>query len=252
MFGNQEYYDNGIEKTFMTNYLGPWYLTQIMLNILAKTSINDQCEVRIIVVGSRSEKYSNLKDTFPISKNRAILDLFKGPTKYEVWPSYSNSKLGNMLMTYELARRFEAAKHKPTLWSTLLHSPYIPSHFYCPLSPTTTTTTTTSYPKIAINAMTPGITNTDLPRHLSPFMAYLTYPLRTLFLKSAADGGSEIVYAASQSDGTSGKYFGEHQEVQSSSHAKSEELGKAMWEETEIILQHLIAKGHIDGLFGNK
>jgi hypothetical protein len=59
-----------------------------------------------------------------------------------------------------------------------------------------------------------------------------------LLLKSAEVGGSELVYACSQS-GVNGVYFGEHMEVPSSDTAKSPQVGSALWKTTEVLVRNL-------------
>lgn len=58
MFSLKEVLTHGIEKTFMTNYLGPWYLTRLLLPALANSSLEDQCETKIVVVGKSRKHFA--------------------------------------------------------------------------------------------------------------------------------------------------------------------------------------------------
>ena len=51
----------GVELTSLTNHLGPFYLTQLLLPKMRKTAEDEKTEVRIVNVASRLEKnaYSN-------------------------------------------------------------------------------------------------------------------------------------------------------------------------------------------------
>ena len=233
---------NGMESTMMTNYIGPWYLTRLLLPVLAKTSIEDNCETRIINVGSRSETGSPLGKEYEAEGQQAIDRLFDyngyDAGKHKPMKQYAYSKLGNMMFSYELARQLKQHLNDPTTASNPLNS----SFFLFDKSVAAdqgigdVSKFAGKQPRIVCNAVTPGFTNTDIFRFSPAIFRILSAPLRPLLLKSATVGGSELVYACSQG-GINGTYFGEHMEVPSSETAKSEKVGGAMWKTTEALVR---------------
>ena len=115
-----------IEKTMLTNYLGPFYLTMKLLPLLLKpscystesgSSSSISFERRIVNVGSRLEKTSSFRGLSP--QNAVINDIIRdsiirgnhkisgdsGKITYNMWTAYGNSKLCNLLFTFELSRK---------------------------------------------------------------------------------------------------------------------------------------------------
>jgi hypothetical protein len=82
---------------------------------------------------------------------------------------------------------------------------------------------------------------TDLARDTArkSWFGWLMQPVMQLTWKHPTEGGSEIVYAATQ-QGVSGKYFGEHHEVAPSKHAEDALLARAMWKVTENVVHRLL------------
>lgn len=176
-----------------------------------------------------------------------------GPEKYGMWPAYSTSKLGNMLFTYELHRRLQQGLLLPPIARKQSRNDE-------------------SQAMISVCAVTPGITNTELSRHSSGWLLWLSAPLRAVLLKSSVQGGEEIVFAAAvkslpsvaqrgeaevdvhkkqpghsqQAPGSiavgsmSGRFFGEHRELKSSLASKHPVLGKVMWDMTEVLVEQML------------
>lgn len=101
-----------------------------------------------------------------------------------------------------------------------------------------------AFPEIISNLVTPGICDNSLPRHLSPFTAIVTAPMRSIILKSAKQGVAELVNGATQT-AVSGKFFGEGKETPMSEHCQSPELGSTLWMHIEGIVAKLIKDGRI-------
>ncbi len=80
---------DGIEKTFATNHMGYFILTNLLLATLAKSAPS-----RIVNVASAVHHYAKLD-----------FGNLQGEKKYRQFQAYSLSKLENVLFTYELARR---------------------------------------------------------------------------------------------------------------------------------------------------
>ena len=84
---------DGFEMQFGTNHLGPFALTGQLLPVLLKTSGS-----RVVAVSSGVHHYGRMR-----------FDDLMGARSYSTWPAYSQSKLANLLFTFELQRRLAAA-----------------------------------------------------------------------------------------------------------------------------------------------
>jgi NAD(P)-dependent dehydrogenase (short-subunit alcohol dehydrogenase family) len=88
IFTRRELTVDGIEKTFAVNHLAPFLLTHLVLEHMGRDG-----EARVIMVGS--ETYASAMD----------FDNLQGERTYNFFSAYRRSKLGNILFTFELARR---------------------------------------------------------------------------------------------------------------------------------------------------
>ncbi len=88
VFGQRELGADGIEKTFAVNHLAPFLLTGLLVDLVAAAG-----QGRIITVSS--EIHSGSLD----------FGNLQGERHYNFLDAYYRSKLGNILFTYELARR---------------------------------------------------------------------------------------------------------------------------------------------------
>ncbi|WP_266364317.1 SDR family oxidoreductase [Tellurirhabdus rosea] len=84
-----QYSPDGIELTFATNYLGPFLLTQLMLDLLRKSN-----EARIINVASELHRFARFETL-----------VHRTPENYSALGAYNDSKLAKLLWTFELADR---------------------------------------------------------------------------------------------------------------------------------------------------
>jgi NAD(P)-dependent dehydrogenase (short-subunit alcohol dehydrogenase family) len=81
---------DGLERTFATNHLGPFLLTELVLDLLCAAPAGR-------IVTTTSESHANQLD----------FDNLQGERKYSFFSAYARSKLANILFTYELARRLQ-------------------------------------------------------------------------------------------------------------------------------------------------
>jgi len=103
---------DGLETTFQVNHLAPFLLTNLLLDLLLAAAPS-----RVIVVSSGVH-------------HRAAVDLgdLQGARRYDGISAYGLSKLGNLLFTYELARRLQGtgvtanALHPGAVSTKLLHA----------------------------------------------------------------------------------------------------------------------------------
>lgn len=84
---------NGFEMTFMVNHLAPFALSLLLLNLVSKSK-----EGRIINVSSQAQGQS------------IDFDNLNGEKYYDSYKAYALSKLGNVLFTYELARKLKKSQ----------------------------------------------------------------------------------------------------------------------------------------------
>jgi NAD(P)-dependent dehydrogenase (short-subunit alcohol dehydrogenase family) len=88
---NKTYNEYGIETTFATNYLGPFLLTNLLLDLLIASAPS-----RIINVVSEGT-----------TKGKIDLRFLKDKKKYDPVLAYSQSKQAEIFFTYELAERLK-------------------------------------------------------------------------------------------------------------------------------------------------
>lgn len=92
-FARRECTVDGIEKTLATNHLAPFLLTNLILDL-----IHQAAEGRIVNLTAGIPGF-----LIPID----FLENIQGEKTYSQFSAYRLSKVGNMLFTYELARRLD-------------------------------------------------------------------------------------------------------------------------------------------------
>ena len=147
---------DGLEHTFALNHLAPFLLTSLLLERLQASA-----PARIVTVSSGAQSMGTIE-----------FDDLMGERTYSGQDAYNQSKLANVMFTYELARRLEGTG----VTATVLH---------------------------------PGLTNTafgaeDTARGWGPVIAALRP-----FMGSPRRGAETSVYLASspEVEGLSGRYF---------------------------------------------
>jgi NAD(P)-dependent dehydrogenase (short-subunit alcohol dehydrogenase family) len=89
---------DGIEATFAVNHLGPFLLTNLLLDRMRESG-----PARIVNVSSEAHKIG-------YGDGRIAFDDLMGERQYSGWRAYGQSKLANILFTRELARRLNSAE----------------------------------------------------------------------------------------------------------------------------------------------
>ncbi|XP_063991055.1 retinol dehydrogenase 13-like [Diachasmimorpha longicaudata] len=118
---------------------------------------------------------------------------------YDSAAAYAQSKLANILFTKELAKKLKGTG-------------------------------------VTVNAVHPGIVDTELMRHMSftkSFFAGITIkPFFTLLLKSPKQGARTVLYAALNPslDDVTGAYFSNCQQIEESENAKDEKMADWLWQ----------------------
>lgn len=147
---------DGLEHTFALNHLAPFLLTSLLLDRLKASA-----PARIVTVSSGAQSMGRID----------FADLM-GEAQYSGQRAYNQSKLANVMFTYELARRLKGTG----VTATVLH---------------------------------PGMTSTgfgaeDSARGWGPLIAVMR-----LFMKNPEQGAETSVYLASSpaAEGLTGQYF---------------------------------------------
>jgi len=153
---------DGFEMQFGTNHLGHFALTGLLLEVLRGTD-----GARVVNVASGAHRMGRIR-----------FDDLQWERRYYKWFAYGQSKLANLLFTFELQRRLDAAHAK--LLAVACHPGYA-----------------------ATNLQAAG------PRmNRSSAMESLWATLNGTFAQSAAMGALPTLYAATASDVRGGDYIG--------------------------------------------
>jgi NAD(P)-dependent dehydrogenase (short-subunit alcohol dehydrogenase family) len=143
---------DGFELQFGTNHLGHFALTGLLLDLLMHTS-----GARVVTVSSGGHHFGKID-----------FDNLHGEKRYDRQRAYAQSKLANLLFTYELQRRFECAEADA----------------------------------IAVAAH-PGWTATNLQVHWR-----MVRVLNPILAQTSEMGALPMLYAATASDVRGGEYYG--------------------------------------------
>ncbi|MGW5440499.1 SDR family NAD(P)-dependent oxidoreductase [Nocardia asteroides] len=180
---------DGFELQFGTNHLGHFAFTGLLLDNLLP--VRDSRVVTVSSIGHRIRAAIHFDDlNFDRGYNRVV--------------AYGQSKLANLLFTYELQRRLTA----------------------------------TAASTVALAAH-PGGSNTELGRHLP---AALRGPMMKLVTQSAAMGALPTLRAATDPAATGGQYYGPDgfggvrgypKPVSSSRQSHDPELARRLWQVSE-------------------
>ncbi|MBN1951868.1 MAG: SDR family NAD(P)-dependent oxidoreductase [Bacteroidales bacterium] len=185
---------DGLEGQFGVNHLGHFALTGLLLDVLLKTPGS-----RIVNVSSGAHKMGRMD----------FSDLqFENGRSYSPLKSYGQSKLANLLFTYELQRQLESA-HKDSI-SLAAH---------------------------------PGTTMTNLGRHLEAKLLYkILFPLFKRMSQAQSQGALPQIRASVDPRAKGGEYYGPDGKLEMTgfpvlvqSNAASHNLSDAasLWEESE-------------------
>jgi NAD(P)-dependent dehydrogenase (short-subunit alcohol dehydrogenase family) len=111
----REMTEDGFERSWQANYLGPFYLTKLLMGNLKKANP----AARVITVSSVAHVFGNIDMT----------DLAYLRTKYHTARAYCDGKLAALLFSKELQRRFEK-EGRADMYSVSLHPGLVASEFY--------------------------------------------------------------------------------------------------------------------------
>jgi retinol dehydrogenase 12 len=109
LFNSRQTSADGFEMTFALNYLSPFLLTHLLLEMIKASA-----PARIVNVSSMAHVGARLN----------LQDL-ENTSRYFGWTAYGQSKLANLYFTYELARRL----HDTHVTVNALHPGYVATNF---------------------------------------------------------------------------------------------------------------------------
>ena len=154
---------DGLELTFALNHMGYFVMTNLLLNIIKASP-----PARIVNVSSDEHRV-----------DRIAFDDLQREQDYGT-NVYAETKLMNVLFTYDLARRLEGTG-------------------------------------VIVNTMHPGFSRTNFGRRDNGFLGKFFVPVASLFGRSPERGAETAIYLASspEVEGVTGKYFVDKQAVPS-------------------------------------
>jgi retinol dehydrogenase 12 len=182
MFFSRRESVDGIEMTFALNHLGYFLLTNLMLDVLKSSA-----PARIVNVASRSHVGATIN-----------FDDLQGRQHYGGMQAYGQSKLANLLFTYELARRLAA---EGTMGVT-------------------------------VNALHPGFVATNIGAGNGGWLGGVVKRVINVGAISPERGAQTSIYLATSPEvkGVTGKYFVECKPVQSSAASYDQATARRLWE----------------------
>jgi NAD(P)-dependent dehydrogenase (short-subunit alcohol dehydrogenase family) len=177
-FNSRQATPYGAEMTFLVNHLAPFLLTNLLLEELRRSA-----PARIVNVSSDGYKQATLD-----------LDDLEMTNGFFGMKAYSRSKLANILVTFELARRLEDSG-------------------------------------VTANALHPGHVATNIFRTPFPFIGPVLKWVIGLFALSPQEGADNSIYLATSPDvgGITGRYFVKREPVETTPLTMDRELAAKLW-----------------------
>ena len=173
--------EDGLETTFAVNHIGYFLLSRLLEPKLCASA-----PARIVNVASGAHRGATLR-----------FDDLMGARAYDGWKAYAQSKLANIVFTYELARRLTGTG-------------------------------------VTANCLHPGAVATNFGS-AGPALIRVAVRVGRPFMKSPARGAATSIYLASSPEvaGVSGKYFVNQREARSSRESYDPEVAARLWKVSE-------------------
>ncbi|MEE9340796.1 MAG: SDR family oxidoreductase [Thermoplasmata archaeon] len=169
---------DGLELQFGLNHLAYFLLTNLLLDVLKASA-----PARVVNTSSGIHK-----------RARINFDDLQAERGYRHMRAYGQSKVANVLFTYELARRLAGMG-------------------------------------VTVNSFTPGMAKTNLGRYMSRGAQFI---FRLLAKKTENGAATAIYLASSpEVDGVTGKYFADCRPAKSSKLSYDEDTAKRLWDVSE-------------------
>ncbi|MDO8307196.1 MAG: SDR family oxidoreductase [Actinomycetota bacterium] len=170
---------DGLERTFAVNHLAPFLLTHLLLDRLKEGPAS-----RVVTVSSNAQ-----------AMGRIDFDDLQGERDYSGARAYNQSKLANVMFTYELARMLEGTT-------------------------------------ITANALHPGVVSTSFGAEDPGRAQRLLVPLIRPFMKSPAQGAETSTYVATHPglEHVSGCFFANSRPKRSSQRSTDRAAAARLWQ----------------------
>ena len=167
--------EDGLEMTFAVNHLAYFLLTNLLLDV-----IRISAPARIVNVSSMAHMTGSIN-----------FDDLQSEKSYSSMGAYRQSKLANILFTYELARRLEGTG-------------------------------------VTVNSLHPGVIATNLARDMP---RVIDLALKSFFTSSEKGADTSVYLASSpEVEGVTGKYFIARKEARSNEQSYNEEVARRLWD----------------------
>lgn len=176
---------DGFELQLGVNHLGHFLLTHLLLDLILKSD-----SARIVVVSSGAHKAGKIH-----------FEDLQLKTSFSLIKAYSQSKLANLLFTYELSRRLK--EHNVT-----------------------------------VNALHPGAVATNMGVNRETGFGKLITRLLKPFFLTPEEGAATAMYLATSKEveGVTGKYFYKKKPIKSSDDSYNRSLQKKLWQVSEVLV----------------
>lgn len=176
---------DGYEMTFALNHMGYFLLTKLLLERLKASAPS-----RIVNVSSMAHQVPQVS-----------FDDLQRTRNYRLFNVYGETKLMNILFTYELARRLEGTG-------------------------------------VTVNALHPGFVRTNFGRSTTGLLGKLMMPIVQLMAINEDKGAETSIYLASspEVEGVTGKYWDEKKAISSIDHSYDEAIQKRLWDVSEAMI----------------
>jgi NAD(P)-dependent dehydrogenase (short-subunit alcohol dehydrogenase family) len=176
---------DGLERTFALNHLAPFLLTRLLLDRLKQSA-----PARVVTVSSHAHR-----------QGRIDFDDLQGERSYSGARAYNQSKLANVLFSYELARRLQNTS-------------------------------------ITANALHPGVVSTSFGADDPSGVQRLLVPLMRPFMKSPSQGATTSIYLASAPDleQMTGRYFANSKPKNSSQRSHDQAAAARLWQVSDELV----------------
>ncbi len=170
---------DGLERTFALNHLAPFLLSSLLLDRLQQGA-----PARVVTVASNAQALGEID-----------FDDLQGTRSYSGARAYNQSKLANVLFTYELARRLQGAS-------------------------------------VTANALHPGVVSTAFGAEDPGGIQRWLVPFLRPFMKAPAQGAATSIHLASAPDlaQVTGRYFANSTPKRSSERSYDEAAAARLWQ----------------------
>ena len=170
---------DGLERTFALNHLAPFLLTNLLLDRLMRSA-----SARVVTVSSNAH-----------AMGRIDFDDLQGECSYSGALAYNQSKLANVLFTYELATKLQGTS-------------------------------------VTVNALHPGVVRTAFGAEDPASVQRFLIPFVRPFMKSPTQGAATSIHLASAPElaHVTGRYFADSKEKRSAEGSYDEAAAARLWQ----------------------